>query len=132
VENLMFRINTGADDHIGSFDSSKNIAVSCPSRGWAGLEPSQETPKISDEIFAQTLAAAVSDFSGKRGLEKNLFCRCLFQGIIYSKESILINLFSPAAESAAANEFTPQNKKSPNFVGGFSKDKIKNGCLAWT
>jgi hypothetical protein len=89
---------------------------------------------------SQTLAAAVQDFSLKRGLEKNLFCRRLFQGIIYSKESIRINLVPPAAESAAANEFIPdpvkasahgaRNEKSPDFVGGFSGNSIKDNCLS--
>jgi hypothetical protein len=76
---------------------------------------------------SQTLAAAVSDFSGKRGLEKNLFCRRIFKSIIYSKESIAINLFGPAAESAAANAFIPINEKTSAEGGGNSDYEIQNG-----
>jgi hypothetical protein len=66
---------------------------------------------------SQTLAAFVKILSENNSLEKNLFCRRFIKSIIYSRESIQINLFSPLAEK----------EKSPNFVGGNSGLNIKNG-----
>ena len=132
IENMVFRINSGAGDRIGSFDSSKNIAVSGQSSGRTGLELSQDPPKISGEIFAQTLAAAVSDFSQKRGLERNLFCRRRFESIIYSKESIRLNLFARPPEFLPAEGFTSVNEKIPPKAGNFSDSVIQNGGPCWT
>jgi hypothetical protein len=54
---------------------------------------------------SQTLAAFVKSISEKNGLEKNLFCRRFIKSIIYSKESIQINLFLSAAAISEKEKF---------------------------
>jgi hypothetical protein len=106
------------DGRIGSFDSSNNTKENGLLGGQLGYEPSQEPAKISVDIFAQTLVAFVKSFSQKQGLEKNLICRRLIKSIIYSKESIQINLFSPLAVK----------EKSPAEGGGNFSLENKVGC----
>jgi len=69
---------------------------------------------------SQTLAALARCFSGLKGIEKNLLVKKFFKSIIYSKESIELNLFLPPAKS-------PENEKSPAEGGGNSDFNKKNG-----
>jgi site-specific DNA recombinase len=128
-ENLIFRLNTSTpppkisseklpgDGRISSFDSSNNTKENGLLRGQPGYELSQEPPKISPEIFAQTLAAFVKSLSQKQGLEKNLLCRRFIKSIIYSKESIQINLFSPLASKEKSSAEGGGNFSLKNKVG---------------
>jgi site-specific DNA recombinase len=133
-ENLIFRLNTPTpppkisstktpgDGRISFSDSSNQLKENGLLRGQHGYELSQEPPKISGEIFAQTLAAFVKFLSQKQGLEKNLACCRFIKSIIYSKESIQINFFSPLAE---------KEKSRLEEAGNFSLEN-KVGCPNWT
>jgi site-specific DNA recombinase len=70
----------------------------------SGHELRGACPKISPEIFSQTLAVAVKSLSQAREGEKNLLCRKLIQSINYSKESIEIRLFARADFPASEKE----------------------------
>ena len=129
LESLCFSLNhRRAGDRIGFPSTSSGQAHNglkdagkIPSSGHrSGYEPSREPPKISPEIFAQTLAALARGFSGLKGIEKNLLAKKYIQSIKYCKESIELNLFSPPAKS-------PENEKSPAVGGGRFNSEIQNG-----
>ncbi|MFH1504118.1 MAG: recombinase family protein, partial [Candidatus Omnitrophota bacterium] len=116
VDSLVFSLNhRRADGRIDSSDSSKNSGKAPLSGHHSGYELSAEPPKISAEIFAQTLAAFTKSLPQKRGIEKNLLAQKLIKSIIYSKKSIQLNLFSPPAE-------IPQKEKSRSEGAGNSKN----------
>ena len=83
LDSLIFRLNSPvAGDRIG-------------------LEPSKvcsESPTISSEIISQTLRRLTKSLVQKRGIEKNLFIKKFIKSIIYSTNSIQVNLFSPPRE----------------------------------
>lgn len=83
LDSLIFRLNSPvAGDRIG-------------------LEPSKvcsESPTISSEIVSQTLRRLTKSLVQKRGIEKNLFIKKFIKSIIYSTNSIQVNLFSPPRE----------------------------------
>ena len=120
LENLCFSFNhSRADGRIGLFDGSNNTKELASPGGHPGYEPSQDPPKISPEIFAQTLAAFVQSLPGKQGIEKNLLAKKFIKSIIYSRESIQINLFySPAQKEKIGAESAE--------ISGFD---IQYGCL---
>ena len=126
IDNFLYSFNRrGGDGHIGSPDSSKNIAENGSSGVHSGLELSGEPPKISPEIFAQTLAAGAQALGSLRGAEKNLACRARFEQIKYSKESIEVRIkggVPEVPESALGNE-----KPGANSTG-FSSSTIKTSC----
>jgi len=120
LDSLCFSLNhRAAAGRIGFSDSSNNTKDFAPPRGQTGYELPAEPPKISPEIFAQTLAALACGFSAVRGIEKNLLAKKFFKSIKYSKESIELNLFSPPAKS-------PEKEKSPAEDGGHFSFEIQN------
>jgi len=66
---------------------------------------------------SQTLAALVRGFSGFKVIEKNLLAKKFFKSIIYSKESIELNLFlPPPAKSLTLIEAKMFKYKASNGV----------------
>ena len=102
-------------------DGSKNAGENGALGDRSGLELSSlcsEPPKISGEIFAQTLNCLLKSLQISRGIEKNLLAKKFIKSIIYAKESIQINLFYRPKNSGAEKE------KSPEKIGGSSKLKL--------
>jgi hypothetical protein len=92
IDNLLFRLNNST--------SNDNIAVSSknpPVLGVSGVRHEYElkacTSEITPETFSQTLTSFLNSLSQTRGLERNLLCRKFIQQVIYSKESIRIEIF---------------------------------------
>ncbi|MFO8052878.1 MAG: recombinase family protein, partial [Candidatus Omnitrophota bacterium] len=132
LDSLCFSLNHQAKEgRIGFRDGSKNPAKN-PSAGHrSGLEQLKEPPKISPEIFAQTLAVLTKSFSEKKGMEKNLLAKKFIQSIQYSKNSIKLNLFSPLPNSSSISSGKEKirskgAKNSKNLVRN-----ERNGCPAW-
>jgi hypothetical protein len=108
LDSLCFSLNHGrADGRIGLFQKFEKPAVFRSLGDRAGLELSDDTPPISAEIVAQTLDLAVKSLFSSRGIQRNLLAKKFFKSIIYSKESIQINLFVSAGVSAGENENVP-------------------------
>jgi len=94
IDNLLFRRNNSISNN-NIFDSSKNPPVLGVSGVRHGVELSRGTSEITPETFSQTLTFFLNSLSQKRGLERNLLCRKFIQQVIYSKESIRIEIFCP-------------------------------------
>ena len=112
IDSLIFSLNhnrTGG--RMGFSDSSNNAKETTLSGIHSGYELSAEPPKISAEIFAQTLAAFVKSRSSKKGIEKNLLVKKFIKSIIYSKESIQINIFSSPAQEEKISVRDGENSK---------------------
>ena len=97
IENLIFSLSHRGDGgRIGIpqqlHDSSKNTGKNDLSGDRARLELLGDTPKISGEIFSQTLSRLAAGLSSFRGFEKNLLAKKFFESIIYSKESIELSV----------------------------------------
>ncbi|MBU1923676.1 MAG: recombinase family protein [Candidatus Omnitrophica bacterium] len=141
LNSLFFSLNhTQPDGRIGLSDSSNNTKEIGLSGGQPGYEPSADPSKISPEIFAQTLAAFVKSSPFKKGVEKNLLAQKFIKSIIYSKESIEIDIFSPASTPLSTSlqprkGFRPRGKKEKipaeggENSGNFSFSD-KNGCAS--
>ncbi len=132
LESLFFSLNhRRKGDRIGFLNGSKNPAKTTLPRYRSGLEVTKEPPKISAEIFAQTLSAFLKSFSEKRGIEKNLLAKKFLESIEYCKNSIKLNLFSSSGIPAKAG---PQKEKI-SAEGGENSEitvrKERNGCPAW-
>jgi len=68
---------------------------------------------------SQTLASRLKSLSSSRGIEKNLLAKKFFKSIIYSKESIQLNLFFlPAGRQV----FLAKNKNISAEGGEVSKN----------
>ncbi len=123
IDSLIFSLNHRRDGgRIGFLDSSNHIKENGLLRGQPGYELSVEPPKISPEIFAQTLTSRLKSLSNSRGIEKNLLAKKFFKSIIYSKESIQIGLFY----------FQPQKEKIASEGGEKFIFSGRKDCPAWT
>ena len=59
----------------------------------SGLELTQSYSKYSSQIFQNALQKFLKELAQRKGIEKNLFARKFIKEIIYSKETIQINLY---------------------------------------
>ena len=109
---------------IGLSDSSNNPREQDFSGCQPGYEPSADPSKISPEIFAQTLAAFVKSLRSKKEIEKNLLAQKFIKSIIYSKESIQLNLFFPPA---LKEKFRSEGAENSSV----SVRNNQNGCPVW-
>jgi len=121
IDSLIFSLNhrplrggfaSRDGDRIGFSDSSNHNKENGLVRGQPGYELPAEPLKISPEIFAQTLASRLKSLFSSRGIEKNLLAKKFFKSIIYSKESIQLNLFSPPAEKEKFRSEGAENQKN--------------------
>ncbi|MDP2924153.1 MAG: recombinase family protein [Candidatus Omnitrophota bacterium] len=125
IENLIFRLNSSTSSELLNpppkiSDSSKNAGENGVAGDRSGLELSalcSEPPKISGEIFAQTLSLFLKTLPQKRGSEKSLWVKKFIKDIVYSKEFVQINFFSQAAAE----------KEKPAEMAGFPVRNMKNG-----
>jgi len=99
---------------IGLPELSAKSSNNPPKMAYRGTEEgsnfqgsSGDSPKISAEIFAQTLSRLTTSLSNLRGIEKNLLAKKFIKSIFYSKESIQINIFCSPKNSAGGKEKTP-------------------------
>jgi hypothetical protein len=73
---------------------------------------------------AQILAVLTKSFFKKKGMEKNLLAKKFIQSIQYSKNSIKLNLFSPAPDSSS---IFSQKEKIRSKGAENSKNLVRNG-----
>jgi site-specific DNA recombinase len=117
LESLCFSLNHGrASGRIGLPQNFEKPPVFRPSGDHVGLELSGDTPTISAEIVAQTLALGVKSLSESRGIGRNILAKKYIESIKYCKESIQINLFYPEKISPAEKE-----KPSDKIRGSLAK-----------
>jgi len=133
IDNLVFRLNSSAPGlprpldfgkaggRIGLpekiSDGSKNPGKNEGMGDRSRHELRRDPPPIYPKIVVQTLDLAVKSLLEKKGIERNLLAKKFIKSIIYSKESIEINLlFSPR-----------ENKKASDEIGGKSVRNMKTG-----
>ena len=112
IDSLIFSLNHRRDGgRIGlpelSAKSSNNPPkMACRGTGeGSNFEGSSgDSPKISAEIFAQTLSRLTKSLLNLRGIEKNLLAKKYIKSIKYCKESIQINLFYSPESCAGGKE----------------------------
>jgi len=124
MESFIFSLNyKNGGGRIGipeqSLESSKNPGENRVSGDRAGLELNRDTPTISPKIVAQTLDLFIKFLSIKKGVERNLLVKKYIKSIIYSKESIQINLFYSTPDIGdglggenPARNFSPKNPQN--------------------
>ncbi len=106
IESLMFRLNN------------------YPSGNDRGYELSDEKPKLSGNIFQQTLQCFIEGINQKKGIDKNLWAKKFIINILYSKSDIQINLYySTGSENLNSSDFTDVHKTSRvKTLDAFSPD----------
>jgi hypothetical protein len=86
-----------------------------------GFEPSPEPPKVSTEIFGQTLTLFVKGLRERKGIEKSLWAKKFIQGISYSKQNIIVNIryfkdFIPPESHCQFNQNQMLEKKKEESI----------------
>ena len=149
IESLMFRLNNSpSGDHKGfpstrsahsgqahhSLQSPKDSASSGYHEGY---EQNNANPKLSGDIFQQTLQCFIEGIKQRKGIDKNLWAKKFIKNILYSKSDIQINLYySIGSETLNSSDFLSGHKTSRGkTLDAFSPDDSvssvrdkKNGC----
>ena len=100
IDNLVFKLNHGLKSLNPEFKSS-----SPPHR--AGYELTKVCSKLEPESIVSVLKSFLSFLSQRRGVERNLLSKRFIKDILYSKETVKINLFY------SENSENSQTKQSP-------------------
>jgi len=88
-----------------------------------GLELSVESPKISAEIFEQTLRLFVKGLYERKGIDRNIWVKNFIKKIIYSKEEIFITLYYK--RSFEEKDFTENISGRPHPTTDISRYTLK-------
>ncbi len=123
IDSLIFRLNN------------------TPSGDRAGFELSDESPKLSGDLFQQTLQCFIKGIKQRRGIEKNLWAKKFIKEIQYSESDIQINLYystdykienfsdfsgrTEKIQGKTAQQFSPHDSD-------FSVCSVQNGGGGWT
>ena len=113
IDSLIFKINNStSSDRIGlpslrsgQAHHSLNLDHEKSQEGGRSrLEPTQacsESPKISAEIFEQTLRLFVKGLYERKGIEKNLWAKKFIRSIKYCKEEIVVSFYYKSSSDEA-------------------------------
>ncbi len=132
IDNLIFSLNHRRDGgRIGLLERSPKSSNNPPKMAYRGTGEgsnfegsSGDSPKISAEIFAQTLSRLATSLLNLRGIEKNLRAKQFIKSIFYSKESIQINIFYPLVRGQVSPKISAGGKeKTPTECRGISIKK---------
>ncbi|MCF7877728.1 MAG: recombinase family protein [Candidatus Omnitrophica bacterium] len=114
IDNLIFSLNSRrAGGRIGLLRQNGKSSNNPLKTGCWGTEQDSnflklapDSPKISAEIFAQTLSLAAKSLQSSRGIEKNILAKKFLKSIKLSKKSIEMNLFYQPKNLAGENKNT--------------------------
>ncbi|MBI4683917.1 MAG: recombinase family protein [Nitrospirae bacterium] len=147
IESLMFRLNNSpSGDHRGFPDITSGQApfslqspTDTASVGYQkGYEQINSFPKLSGDIFQQTLQYFIEGIKQRKGIDKNLWAKKFIKNILYSKSDIQINLYySTSFENLNPSDFLGWHKTSRvKTFDAFSPDDSvssvrnkKDGCI---
>ena len=125
VENLVFKLN---HEVVSSKPSLKNSSSPVGN----GIEPSglcSKFSKFDPETIVSILKSFLSFLSQRRGVERNLLAKRFIKGILYSKETIKINLFysenlKDFLISETKESPPPMHRWGANFWGASKKGSL--------